>query len=212
MTALFYFRFSHLFSERLLASPDYWSEAALMLHTIGQGAWMNSSCIDAYLLKFWLDNEDGARAVYLPTQYLNLLKQGGDLNEEEVQHLRSFVGLDRDSDSWQKSYLMLIDDGNHHFVAVFDFVDGRVNAYGRYNTFSNHYFGWRDCVFNEGEEDAWYQGADLWMGTVIYQNLHLVLTGRLPDVLATCETVNWLQVRSTYLFLAMTDFVDLEWC
>lgn len=171
---------------------------------------MDSSCIDAYLTRLWLDNKDVARVVYLPTRFQSDLAKEGDPDPGFAQYLREFVGLEGDDDGnlWrERPYAMVIFEASreHYFVAVFDFAVECVNVYGRYYDRAFHFHGWQDYLeVRKNEGCKWVKG-DHWRGQVMFRNLKQVLCNQRTTAVPTCETVNWLQVWVLVSKLAVAD-------
>lgn len=175
--------------ERWLAHPAHWADAVLNIATVGHGIWMDASCIDAYLMKYWLDNEVGAQVIYVPMKFQPSLQQEKGLDFDEVQSLHEFIGY-QDGGHWvQHLYATVIHHHNHFFVTVFNYHGQCVNVYGSSITAQNHYYGWRDDIPADkgGDENSW-------MGKRMYMNLKVALSNHQPDTTPTCETVNWVQV------------------
>lgn len=169
-----------------------WPDTVLNIPTVGHGLWMDSSCIDAYLMNYWFDNQYNAQVIYIPTKYLASLR-GNGLEPDEVQSLLEFIGTsDAFSQSLDRPYALVIHHNNHYFDAIFDYKRKCVNVYGRYITIQGPIHGWMD--YNpENTKQPWTNG-DLWGGLTIYQNLKVALFGTGPEEEVVCNAINWIQV------------------
>lgn len=174
---------------------------------------MDSSCIDAYLTRLWLDTKDVARVVYLPTRFQSVLAQEGGPNDAFAKCLQDFIGLNdnKNRDRWkEQAYAMVIHEyeRQHYFVAVFDFAVQCVNVYGRFYSRAFHFNGWRDYVEVDKEKGLQWICGDRWGGQVIYRNLKHILLNEQTTAVPPCETVNWHQVWFVISELLIAD--DLQ--
>ena len=180
--------------ESWMADPcnSGWPDTVLNIPTIGHRLWMDSSCIDGYLINYWFDNQHNAQVIYIPTKYLASLR-GNGLEPDEVQSLLEFIGTsDAFSQSLDRPYALVIHYNNHYFNAIFDYKHKCVNVYGRYITIQGPIQGWMD--YNpENAKEPWTNG-DIWGGLTIYRNLKVALFGTHPEEEVVCNAVNWIQV------------------
>ena len=176
-----------------------WPDTVSNIATVGHRQWMDSSCIDAYLMNYWFDNLQNAQVIYLPTKYLASL-HGNGLEPDEIQSLSDFIGpFDDISQLRDRPYALVIHHVDHFFVAAFDYKRRCINVYGRYITMEGPVFGWMDYR-PENDEDTWIKG-DIWRGLTIYKNLEIALFNESLEDEIVCNSVNWIQVTMIILFL-----------
>ena len=98
-----------------------WPDTVSNIATIGHRQWMDSSCINAYLMNYWFDNLQSAQVIYLPTKYLASL-HGNGLELDEIESLSDFIGpFDDIGQLWDGPYALVIHHVDHFFVTAFDY-------------------------------------------------------------------------------------------
>ena len=119
------------------------------------GTWMDSSCIDLYLMKYWLDHQESAQVIYIPMRYYSSLRQEDGLGAEEKESLFCFMGYQRDEEVEDEEhiktniYAAVIFEHSHFFTVTLNYADQSVHVYGRYISFNNHYEGWTELDKNQ---------------------------------------------------------------
>ena len=162
------------------------------------GTWMDSSCIDLYLMKYWLDHQESAQVIYIPMRYYSSLRQEDGLGAEEKESLFCFMGYQRDEEVEDEEhiktniYAAVIFEHSHFFTVTLNYADQSVHVYGRYISFNNRYEGWTELDKNQ----LWVNG-DSWMGMQMYKNLGLAMSMTDLDGTPSCHTVNWIQVNES---------------
>lgn len=170
--------------EQLTASIANWEGVLEDIPTLENEEWIGQNCMNWYILKHWLRRKQIRKVIYLNQKWVTRMQQDSPITDAERVAILRDSGLEDTGDIPRQPVAVFVhSEGNHWFVAAFDYDKYRINVYGR----SGQKEG-----FSYQPEDSDTAG---WRGDIAYRNIAQVF--RLGEGFQepTWHTLNWYQVR-----------------